>query len=84
MLTDRALPARDIQDTIIKSGGEWVRQVTLFDVYLGDGVPKDKKSVAFAVTLQHPGRTLKDEEVVQTMDSIVKALKQTLDIELRG
>jgi phenylalanyl-tRNA synthetase beta chain len=84
LLADRHLPVEEIQAVIVESGGEWLRQVVIFDVYLGEGVPKDKKSVAFALTLQHASRTLRDEEVAETMESIIKALKLTLGIDLRG
>ena len=43
LLADRQLPSQEIRDIIVSSGGEWLRQVSLFDVYLGEGVPKDKK-----------------------------------------
>jgi phenylalanyl-tRNA synthetase beta chain len=84
LLVPRELPSEEIQATILKSGGEWLRQATIFDVYLGEGVPKDKKSVAFALTLQHATRTLRDEEVVETINRIIRALQQTFGIELRG
>lgn len=84
LLVNRYLPVEDIQATIMKTGGEWLRQVTIFDVYLGEGIPKDKKSVAFALILQHATRTLRDEEVVETMNRIIMALQQTWGIELRG
>jgi phenylalanyl-tRNA synthetase beta chain len=84
LLVDRHIPAQEIRDTIINSGGEWLRHVNLFDVYLGEGVPENKKSVAFALILQHATRTLRDEEVAETVERIVGTLKQTLGIELRG
>jgi phenylalanyl-tRNA synthetase beta chain len=84
LVVDRQLSVEEIQATIVANGGEWLRQVTVFDVYLGEGVPKDKKSVAFALTLQHATRTLRDEEVVETMERIMRALQQTWGIELRG
>lgn len=84
LLADRHLSVEEIQVVIIKSGGEWLRQAVIFDVYLGKGVPKDKKSVAFALTLQHASRTLRDEEVAETIERIIKTLKLTLGIDLRG
>lgn len=84
LLANRHLPIEEIQAVILRSGGEWLRQVIIFDVYLGEGVPQDKKSVAFALTLQHAARTLRDEEVAETMEKIIKALKLTLGIDLRG
>ena len=84
LLVDRHIPSQEIRDTIVNSGGEWLRHVNLFDVYLGEGVPENKKSVAFALILQHATRTLRDEEVAETVERIVGTLKLTLGIELRG
>lgn len=84
LLVDRHIPTQEIRDTIIESGGEWLRQVNVFDVYLGEGIPENKKSVAFALILQHASRTLRDEEVAETVDKVVLTLKRTFDIELRG
>ena len=84
ILVKRDIPIEEIQDTIVRNGGEWLRRVTLFDVYLGEGVPKDKKSVAFALILQHADRTLRDEEVAENVQRIVGKLRQTLGAEVRG
>lgn len=84
LLVDRHIPSEEIRATIIESGGGWLRQVRLFDVYLGEGIPKDKKSVAFALILQHATRTLRDEEVAEIVERIMVSLRQTWGIELRG
>lgn len=84
LLADCHIPTQEIRDTIVRSGGEWLRQVNVFDVYLGEGIPANKKSVAFALILQHATRTLRDEEVAETVDRIVGTLRKTLGIELRG
>ena len=41
----------------------WSRAVSVFDVYEGKGVPDGKKSLAIAVRLQPPRRTLTDAEI---------------------
>ena len=84
VLVDRPIPTQEIRDTIVNSGEEWLRQVNVFDVYLGEGIPENKKSVAFALILQHATRTLRDEEVTEMVERIIGRLKQTFDIELRG
>ena len=40
-----------------------IRSVALFDLYAGKGMPEGKKSLAIAVTLQAPDRTLTDAEI---------------------
>jgi len=60
-----------------------VSQVTLFDVYSGEQVPKGKKSLAYKVTFQSPNRTLTDKEVNKVQQRILGKLSQELGIELR-
>jgi phenylalanyl-tRNA synthetase beta chain len=56
----------------------------LFDVYVGEPVPEDKKSVAFRVTYGSPTHTLKDEEVNSVHRQILEALNQKLGASLRA
>ena len=48
-----------------------IRSVALFDLYAGKGVPEGKKSLAIAVTLQAPDRTLTDAEIEAVSEKIV-------------
>jgi phenylalanyl-tRNA synthetase beta chain len=84
IFVDQTIPAQQIQDTIVEVGGEWLRNVTVFDVYQGKGVPPHQKSVALALTLQHASRTLVDEEVADVFGRIVDVLKRKFAAELRG
>ncbi|HLB57521.1 MAG TPA: phenylalanine--tRNA ligase subunit beta [Gammaproteobacteria bacterium] len=84
ILVDRAFPAHAIQDTISHVAGNLLRQVSVFDLYQGKGILPDRKSIALALTLQHPSRTLVDEEVAELMERIIVALKEKFAAELRG
>jgi phenylalanyl-tRNA synthetase beta chain len=60
-----------------------VAGASVFDVYQGEGVPADKKSLAFAITFQAPDHTLTDEEVNRAERGIAERLKRELGAELR-
>jgi len=83
-LVDRTGSASAIQGIIKKLGGEWLQSVTAFDVWQGEGMDPGKKSMAFALILQHPDRTLKDEEVVAVLQNIVRGMRQEFAAELRS
>lgn len=86
---DIAIVVRDelyvaqLMDVIRKSGGEYLEDVELFDVYKGAQVPEGMKSVAFALTFRAAERTLKDEDVNIAMERILKNLKDEFDAQLR-
>jgi phenylalanyl-tRNA synthetase beta chain len=60
-----------------------VTDAALFDVYVGEQVPAGKKSLAYRITYQSPGRTLTDEEVNRVQQAILKRLGTELGAVLR-
>lgn len=63
LVVDDDLPAQAVEDAIRAAGGEWLREVTLFDLYYGEPVPAGKKSLAYALTFQADDRSLTEDEV---------------------
>jgi phenylalanyl-tRNA synthetase beta chain len=84
ILLDQSVPALDIQATIREQSGELLKNIDIFDVYQGKGIPAGQKSIALSLTLQHSSRTLIDDEVAKLMERIMVALKERFNAELRG
>ena len=63
LVVDDDLPAQAVEDAIRAAGGEWLREVTLFDLYVGEPIPAGKKSLAYALTFQADDRSLTEDEV---------------------
>ncbi len=82
LLVDRGLAAGEVRAAIEEH--DLVRAADLFDVYEGDRIPADKKSLAFTVTYQSPDHTLTDAEVAKAQSAILKRLRGQLGAELRG
>lgn len=61
-----------------------VEKVNIFDIYEGDKMEADKKSVAFSVTLQPKNDTLKTEEIEAVSQKIIDMVKNSFNAELRG
>ncbi|MBA7668231.1 Phenylalanine--tRNA ligase beta subunit [subsurface metagenome] len=61
-----------------------VTEVAIFDVYAGEQVPSDKKSLAYRITFQSPTHTLIDEEVDKVQQQILTKLSSELGATLRG
>ncbi len=83
-LLDECRPVQSLLDCVRRQAGQWLQELSLFDVYQGKGVPEGAKSVALGLTWQHPSRTLNDEEINQLVDAIVAESHQHLGAELRG
>ena len=72
-----------VSEEIRVVGGPLLERVTVFDLYRGDGVAEGHRSLGFRLRLQAWDRTLKDKEVDQVVEKIVKRLREVLSVEQR-
>ncbi len=70
-------------ELIYATGGELVESVRLFDVYEGEQVPEDKKSLAYTIVYHSAAETLTDKAVNALHERVVERLHQKLGAELR-
>jgi len=82
LVVDTGISHQRVKDII--SSFPLVKQVSIFDVYLGDQVPRGKKSLAYRITFQSPTHTLTDEEVNKVQQQILNKLSSELGATLRG
>ncbi len=82
-VVDGAAPAGDLLDAIRSVDRRLVREVRLFDVYVGAGIPAGQKSLAVAVRLQAPDRTLTEGEIEAVAGRIVAAAQKATGAVLR-
>ncbi|GAH85101.1 unnamed protein product, partial [marine sediment metagenome] len=82
LVVDTGISHQRVKDII--GGFPLVKQVSIFDVYLGDQVPRGKKSLAYRITFQSPSHTLTDEEVNKVQQQILSKLSRELGATLRG
>lgn len=75
--------AASIRDSIRTTASEHLENIHLFDVYTGDQVPMNKKSLAFSLVYRAPDRTLTDEEIQQYQDAVIETLSKEFGATLR-
>lgn len=73
---DRDIPVLKLHRLIEKAAGKILEKVTLFDVYQGEQIAADKKSVAFSLKLRAADRTLTDEEADSAVKKAIAALSE--------
>lgn len=83
LLVADSVASSELEGAITKAAGESFKSVTLFDVYAGDGVDEGYKSLAYSLSFQHPERTLKDTDIQQAVDNVVKNLAEGYGASLR-
>ena len=83
IVCDEALTVAEVEGVMRQSAGKLLRDIRLFDVYQGTGVPAGKKSAAFTLELRADDRTLTDTETEQLVTRVLTALKEKLNATLR-
>ncbi len=83
LLLDKKITFSQIKEVAFKVERQLLRNVDLFDVYEGNGVPTGKKSYAVSFILRDNQRTLKDKQIDKTMQKLIAAFGRELGAELR-
>jgi phenylalanyl-tRNA synthetase beta chain len=83
VVVDAAVKVGDLTASAKAALGMLGKEVFVFDIYQGQGVPEGQKSVAMALTLGDQSRTLSDSDVNDAMAQVVESLKETYQAELR-
>ncbi len=83
LLVPANIPAANLTDAARRAGGELLRDVHVFDVYNGVGIPEGFKSVAISMLFRAPERTLVESEIEELIAKII-AEEKRLGAEVRG
>ena len=67
----------------IKKKVNLIEKIDIFDIYSGDKIDKDKKSVAMSIVLRDKNRTLTDEDIDKAMTAILELIKDKYNGEIR-
>ena len=84
ILVDQNLPLQRLLDGLKGQLPVLVQDIQLFDLYVGKGVPENKKSLAFRIVMQDTQRTLQDAEVDLAVQQLVSCLEQEFAAQLRA
>jgi phenylalanyl-tRNA synthetase beta chain len=83
VVVGRDVPAADVVAIARRAGGKLTRDVRVFDVYEGDQVPADKRSLALRLVMRSPERTLTDKDITEVRRRVLQALERELGATLR-
>jgi phenylalanyl-tRNA synthetase beta chain len=75
VVVQRDVPAADLLNTVRNAVGDELVDVRLFDVYEGEGIDSNEKSLALGLTLQSQTTTLSEEEINALAESALQAMK---------
>jgi phenylalanyl-tRNA synthetase beta chain len=84
LLVPAGVTVADVGRVISAKGGEDLESVDVFDVYEGEALGDELRSIAFRLRFRSPKRTLKDKEVDRHVASVLKRLQEDLGVRVRG
>lgn len=83
MLVDTSVTFDVLKAIAFKTERKLLKNVQVFDVYVGDKLPEGKKSYALNFTIQDEEQTLTDKQIDAVMQKIIHNLAQTVKAEIR-
>jgi len=84
LIVDQSVPAHDVTTLLLKTGKPLLRNAVLFDLFEGEQVGENKKSLGYALTFQAADKTLTDKDVAKVRKKIMKRLNKELQVTLRS
>ncbi|UCV29952.1 phenylalanine--tRNA ligase subunit beta [Ferribacterium limneticum] len=84
IVVDQNVVLQTLLDGLKGQVSDLIQDIQLFDIYVGKGVPENKKSLAFRIVMQDTQRTLQDSEVDAAMQQLVSCFEQAFGAQLRA
>ena len=83
-VVDKDISNDKLIETIRKSGGRLLTNIDVFDVYTGDKINDNEKSIAYNLLFEDTNRTLTDEEVMNVFNKIISDVEGKLGAKVRN
>jgi phenylalanyl-tRNA synthetase beta chain len=90
LIVDRDRPAQAIIDKVQKITETIAKdiftdiEINIFDVYYGENLPEQKKSLGLNLSFKSDSKTPSEKEIDHVFEQLVATIKQYTDFELRG
>jgi phenylalanyl-tRNA synthetase beta chain len=72
-----------IKNTVIKIGGNLIKNVEFLEEYKGKQIPRGKKSLSCRITFQAEDRTLSDGEVDGIYKEVISLIQEQFEAKIR-
>ena len=83
-IVDKNFSGQELIEVISNVDKDLIKDVNIFDVYYGDNIPENKKSIAVNVTIQSMKKTLKEQDLDQLNNLIIKSVENKTGAKIRS
>ena len=83
-IVDKKIEAQEILEVINNIDKELIKSSNIFDVYEGENIPSDKKSVAINLTIQSSDKTLNDDDLDRINKLVIETVEKKIGAKIRS
>ena len=83
-ILDKNFKVQELLEIIANVDKDLIKSVKVFDVYEGENIPEDKKSIALNVTIQSLEKTLNEEDLNKINQLIISTVESKTDAKIRS
>ena len=83
-VVEKDFKAQDLIEIISGVDKSLIKNVKIFDVYEGENIPSDKKSIALKVTIQSDYKTLNEKDLNEISQKIISSVEVKAGAKLRS
>ncbi|MFL2897052.1 MAG: phenylalanine--tRNA ligase subunit beta [Candidatus Pelagibacter sp.] len=83
-IVNKNVNAQDLIEVVSEVDKNLISDIRVFDVYEGDNIPEDQKSIAISVTIQSLEKTLNDNDLEKINNLIIKTVEDKTGAKIRS
>jgi phenylalanyl-tRNA synthetase beta chain len=83
-VVDKGMNAQDLIDAVSSVDKNLISNIKVFDVYQGDNISENQKSIAISVTIQSFEKTLKDSDLENINKLIIETVERKTGAKIRS
>ena len=83
-IVNKEVKAQDLINAISSVDQNLISNIKVFDVYEGENIPENQKSIAISVTIQSSEKTLNDSDLENINNSIIKTVENKTGAKIRS
>ena len=83
-IIDKNFKSQELIEIISNIDKELISDVNIFDIYEGENIPNDKKSIALNVTIQSMSKTLNERDLEKINKLIIDTVEQKTGAKIRS
>ena len=83
-ITNKNVSSQDLINAISNVDRNLISNIRVFDVYEGDNIPENQKSIAISVTIQSSEKTLNDSDLEKMNKLIIETVESRTGAKIRS